>query len=65
VKYKNISGGPLDLAVPGFEARVEGGETVDIPEFQPDGTSPIVVPLNRWEPVADKTAKATADKAAQ
>ena len=52
-KYKNISGGPLDLVVPGFEAQVEDGETVDIPDFQPDGVSPIIVPANRWEPVTD------------
>jgi len=52
-KYKNISGGPLELAVPGLGGLVEDGEIVDIPDFQPDGVSPIVVPLNRWEPVTD------------
>ena len=62
-KYKNISGGPLDLRVPGFERVVEDGETVDIPDFQPDGESPIVVPPGRWEPVdlsvkPEKAAKA-------
>jgi hypothetical protein len=68
-KFKNISGGPLDLRVPGLERFVEDGEIIDIPDFQPDGESPIVVPLNRWEPVTDKPAKAakadTAGKAAE
>jgi len=66
-KYTNISGGAVDLVVPGFEAHVEDGETVDIPDFQPDGVSPIIVPLNRWKPVAEpKVApeKASKSKAA-
>src|SRR5262245_22382052 len=53
-KYKNVSGGPLELRVPGLDAYVEDGGIVDIPEFQPDGVSPIIVPENRWEPVTDK-----------
>jgi hypothetical protein len=66
-KYTNISGGPVDLVVPGFEAHVEDGETVDIPDFQPDGVSPIEVPLNRWKPYEEpKVApeKASKSKAA-
>jgi hypothetical protein len=62
-KYKNISGGSLDLVVPGLQCYVDDGEIVDIPDFQPDGVSPIEVPLNRWEPVTDKPAKASAAKA--
>ena len=60
-KYKNISGGPLDLSVPGLECRVEDGEVVDIPAFQPDGESPIVVPENRWQPVKEKASAGKAD----
>jgi hypothetical protein len=61
VRFKNVSGGALD--VPLLGRLVEDGETVDIPEFQADGTSPIVVPENRWKPVADKASKDTAAKA--
>jgi len=60
-KYKNVSGGPLDLSVPGLECRVEDGDTVDIPAFQPDGESPIVVPGDKWQLV--KETKASAGKA--
>jgi hypothetical protein len=52
-KYRNISGGGLDLAVPGRWRHVEDGEIVDIPDFQPDGVSPIVVPPDKWAPVTD------------
>jgi hypothetical protein len=62
-KYKNISGGELDLVVPGLQCHVEDGEVVDIPDFQPDGVSPIVVPPNRWEPVPEP--KVRAEKAAK
>lgn len=64
-KYRNISGGELDLIVPGLELRgVEDGDVVDIPDFQPDGVSPIVVPLNRWEPVAEPKIAAEKSKKA-
>ena len=52
-KVKNISGGPLDVPVLGRV--VEDGEITEVPDFQPDGESPIIWPPNRWEPV--KTAK--------
>jgi len=53
-KYRNISGGELDISIPGVEQNtVADGEVIEIPEFQPDGESRIDVPLNRWEPVAD------------
>lgn len=58
-RVKNISGGPLD--VPLLDRAVEDGEVVDAPDFQADGTSPVVWPPNRWEPVADpKPAKTAA-----
>jgi hypothetical protein len=63
-KYKNISGGQLYISIPGVaQEYVEDGETIDIPEFQPDGVSPIDVPPNRWEPVAPP--KVTAEKPAK
>jgi hypothetical protein len=67
-KVKNISGGQLD--VPLLDRIVEDGETVEVPDVQADGESPIVWPPNRWEPVpdkvpAEKAAKAPADKAAE
>jgi len=46
---KNISGGPLD--VPLLGRIVEDGETVEVPDVQDDGESPLVWPPNRWEPV--------------
>ena len=55
---KNISGGPLD--VPLLDRVVEADETVEVPDVQADGESPIVWPENRWEPVTPpktKTAK--------
>jgi hypothetical protein len=55
-KVKNVSGGPLDVPVLGRV--VEDGETVEVPDFQPDGTSPIIWPANRWEPAAEPKAKA-------
>ena len=61
-KVKNISGGPLD--VPLLDRVVEDGETVDVPDVQPDG-SPIVWPGNRWQPVEDKAAAKSAGKAAE
>ena len=53
-KVKNISGGPLD--VPLLDRVVEDGETVEVPDFQADGQSPVVWPANRWEPVEDDPA---------
>lgn len=66
-KVKNVSGGPLD--VPLLDRVVEDGETVDVPDFQADGESPIVWPENRWEAVdmsvkPEKAAK-SAGKAAE
>ena len=69
-KYRNISGGDLDLSIPGVEqASAADGEVIEIPEFQPDGESRIEVPLNRWELVPDavvepEKSKARAGKAA-
>lgn len=60
---KNISGGPLD--VPLLDRVVEDGETVDVPDVQADGTSPVVWPENRWQPVQDKPAAKAAGKAAE
>jgi hypothetical protein len=62
---KNISGGALD--VPLLGRQVEADEVVEVPDFQPDSTDkdplPIVWPENRWEPVTDKPAKASAKTA--
>ena len=67
-KYRNISGGDLDISIPGVaQVFVADGEVIDIPEFQPDGVSPIVVPTDKWEPVAEPTVapeKASKSKAA-
>jgi hypothetical protein len=57
-QVRNISGGPLDVPVLGRV--VEDGEIAAVPDFQPDGVSPIVWPPDKWEPVADKAA-ATAE----
>lgn len=57
MKVKNVSGGPLD--VPLLDRVVEDGETVEVPDAQPDG-SPVVWPENRWQPVTDKAAKTSA-----
>lgn len=54
-KVRNISGGPLD--VPLLDRVVEDGETVDVPDFQADGESPVIWPANRWEPVAEPKVK--------
>lgn len=62
-KIKNISGGELD--VPLLDRVVEDGETVDAPDFQADGESPLVWPPDKWQPVTEKAAKATAGKAAE
>ena len=61
-RVKNVSGGPLD--VPLLDRVVEDGETVDVPDVQADGESPIVWPPDKWGPVPDKAAK-SAGKAAE
>jgi hypothetical protein len=61
-KVKNISGGPLD--VPLLDRVVEDGETVDVPDVQADGESPIVWNTRQWEPVTDKVAPEKAAKSA-
>jgi hypothetical protein len=55
-KVKNISGGPLDVPVLGRV--VEADEVVAVPDVQADGTSVIVWPPDKWEPVADAKAAA-------
>jgi hypothetical protein len=55
-KVKNISGGPR--YVPLLDREVADGETVEVPDVQADGASPVVWPETVWEPVTDKTAKA-------
>ena len=56
-RVKNISGGPLD--VPLLDRVVEADETVEVPDVQADGESPIEWPPGKWEPVAPpKAAKA-------
>ena len=62
-KYKNISGGALDVRVPGFECYAEAGDVIDIPDFQPDGTSPIIVPPDKWEPVKATKKSASSSEA--
>ena len=57
-KVKNISGGPLD--VPLLGRSVEADEIADVPDFQGDGTSPIVWPPDKWEPVTDPAPAAPA-----
>lgn len=54
-----------------LDRQVEDGETVEVPDFQADGESPLVWPEETWEPVAEpkvapeKAAKKdTTDKAA-
>ena len=49
-KVRNISGGPR--YVPLLDREVAGGEVVDVPDAQPDG-SPIIWPEATWEPVAE------------
>lgn len=58
-RVKNISGGPLD--VPLLDRVVGDGETVDVPDVQADGESPIVWPGDKWQPVADKKSSGKAD----
>ena len=62
-KVKNVSGGPLD--VPLLGRQVEDGETVEVPDFQPDHSDenplPIVWPSNRWLPVTETKAPAAAE----
>ena len=60
-QVKNISGGPLD--VPLLDRVVEADETVEVPDFQADGESPIVWPGNRWHPVTDKPTAKSSGKA--
>ena len=61
-KVRNISGGPLD--VPLLDRLVDADETVDVPDFQADGESPIVWPPDKWEAVAEpKPAAKAAAKA--
>ena len=55
-QVRNISGGPLDVPVLGRS--VEADEVVGVPDFQPDGESPIIWPPDKWEPVAEKNAAA-------
>ena len=50
MRVKNVSGGPLD--VPLLGRVVEDGETLDVPDVQADGVSPIVWPPDKGEPVA-------------
>ena len=58
---KNISGGPLD--VPVLDRIVEADETVEVPDVQGDGVSPLLWPENRWQPV-QPPVKASKSKAA-
>jgi hypothetical protein len=57
-KVKNISGGPR--YVPLLDREVADGETVEVPDVQADGQSPIVWPEATWQPVTAKDAKAAA-----
>jgi hypothetical protein len=61
-KVKNVSGGPLD--VPLLDRVVEADETVEVPDVQADGESPITWPPDKWEPVALDVAPEKAAKAA-
>jgi hypothetical protein len=57
-KVRNVSGGPR--YVPLLDREVADGETVDVPDVQADGVSPVVWPEATWEPVPDKPAKTSA-----
>ena len=46
-QVRNISGGPLDVPILGRV--VEADEVTGVPDFQPDGESPIVWPPDKWE----------------
>jgi hypothetical protein len=59
-KVKNISGGPLD--VPLLDRVVDDGETVEVPDVQADGESPIVWPPDKWGPVGDQVKPEKAAK---
>ena len=56
---KNISGGPLD--VPLLDRVVDDGETLEVPDVQPDGVSPIVWPPDKWQPVKPSKSAGKAD----
>ena len=43
--------------VPLLDRMVEDGETVEVPDVQPDGKSPLVWPEATWEPVAEAAMK--------
>lgn len=62
MKVKNVSGGAR--YVPLLDREVADGETVEVPDTQPDHTDenplPIVWPEATWQPVTDKPAKASA-----
>jgi hypothetical protein len=58
-QVRNVSGGPLDVPILGRV--VEDGEVVAVPDFQPDGVSPIVWPPPKWEP-ADPPAASPAER---
>jgi hypothetical protein len=60
-RVKNVSGAPQD--VPLLGRRVEDGEITEVPDFQGDGTSPIIWPPDQWEPVIEEKPKARAGKA--
>ncbi len=47
--------------VPLLNREVADGETVEVPDTQPDG-SPLVWPETTWEPVTDSGTKAKVDK---
>ena len=61
-RVKNISGGGLEVRAPGFVRWVDEGETVEVPDTQPDGESPLEWNPRQWEPVPDKPAKDSAGK---
>ena len=65
-RVKNIGGSEVHLVVPGFNAVVEPGEIVDVPDFQPahnpdsepgdhDYLNIVYDPIH-WEPVTDAPA---------
>ena len=50
-RVKNVSGGPRYVPLLGRE--VADGETVEVPDVQEDGESPVVWPDTTWQPVTD------------
>ena len=50
-KVKNVSGGARYVPLLGRE--VADGETVEVPDVQADGESPIVWPEVTWQPVTE------------